>query len=159
MIQRVKNLYSIIANRQLGDDPESVCIRVDIVRELERLTGQNFRSTEDFHRKVNGFLVTQQALRNDAERIASARRQAGLSQKQLADILGVSTQLVKFWETGRRPLNQKAIVWLNSIAQNSAPNILIPNKLGSIVQNSASEGEKSQKVYKNSVPRANGGGA
>ena len=141
-MERVKELYSIIANKQLGGDPESVCIRVDIVRELERLTGQDFNSTEDFHRKTSSFLLKQQALRNDAERIASARRQAGLNQKQLADILGVSIQLVKFWESGRRAPNQKALIWLNSIAQNSGP-----------------EAEKSQKVYKNSVPRPIGEGA
>ena len=118
-MERVKELYSIIANKQLGGDPESVCIRVDIIRELERLTGQDFNSTEDFHQKIYAFLLKAGATRSEAERFKQARQQAGLTQGQLADILGVSTQLVNFWETGRRPLNQKAIVWLNSIAQNS----------------------------------------
>ena len=132
MIQRVKNLYSIIANGQLGDDAESVCIRVDIVRELERLTGQNFKSTEDFHQKVNSFLLEQQAQGNDAKSLSSARKQAGLTQKQLAEILCVSIRRIKHWEAGTKPISKKALIWLNSIAQNSA-----------------SECEKSQKVSLN----------
>ena len=142
MIQRVKELYSIIANRQLGDDPESVCARVDIVRELEKLIGQNFRNTEDFHRKINSFLLQKQAIKNEVERFIQARQKAGMTQKQLAEFLGVSIRRIKHWEAGTKPISKKALIWLNSIAQNSA-----------------SECEKSQKVTLSSVPRPNGEGA
>ena len=59
-IERVKSLYSIIANRQLGNDPESLQTRVDIIRELERITRQDFKSTTDFHSKINAWLMDKQ---------------------------------------------------------------------------------------------------
>lgn len=37
------------------------------------------------------------------------RKAAGLTQEQLADLLGTSAQLVSFYETGRRRLNQTTI--------------------------------------------------
>jgi len=55
VVERVKELYSVISNKQLGD--ESLQRRVDIVRELERLTGQEFLSTSDFHGKIISWLM------------------------------------------------------------------------------------------------------
>lgn len=60
-IERVKSLYAIIANRQLGSDPESLQARVDIIRELERITRQDFKSTADFHAKINAWLMDKQS--------------------------------------------------------------------------------------------------
>jgi len=60
-IERVKGLYSIIANRQLGNDPEGLQTRVDIIRELERITRQDFKSTADFHAKINAWLMDKQS--------------------------------------------------------------------------------------------------
>jgi len=60
-IERVKSLYSIIANSQLGNDPESLQTRVDIIRELERITRQDFKSTADFHSKINAWLMDKQS--------------------------------------------------------------------------------------------------
>jgi len=60
-IERVKSLYSIIANRQLGSDPGSLQTRVDIIRELERITRQDFKSTADFHAKINAWLMDKQS--------------------------------------------------------------------------------------------------
>jgi hypothetical protein len=60
-IERVKSLYSIIANRQLGNDPESLQTRVDIIRELEKITRKGFKSTDDFHAKINAWLMDKQS--------------------------------------------------------------------------------------------------
>lgn len=60
-IERAHSLYSIIANRQLGSDPESLQTRVDIIRELERITRQDFKSTADFHAKINAWLMDKQS--------------------------------------------------------------------------------------------------
>jgi hypothetical protein len=60
-IERVKSLYSIIANRQIGGDPGSIQTRVDIIRELERITRQDFKSTDDFHAKINAWIINKQS--------------------------------------------------------------------------------------------------
>jgi len=60
-IERVQNLYAIIANRQLGEDPESMWARVNIIRELERIIRQNFKSAADFHSKINAWLMKKQS--------------------------------------------------------------------------------------------------
>lgn len=65
-IERIHNLYSVIANRQLGNTPESLNTRVNIVRELERLTRQQFESTADFHSKITGILVRKEGINHRA---------------------------------------------------------------------------------------------
>lgn len=44
--------------------------------------------------------------------IATARREAGLTQAQLAALLGVSEQAVKQWEAGRNAVNSRNLVRL-----------------------------------------------
>lgn len=57
IIERVKNLYSVICNGELPDSPEAINTRVNIIRELEKLTRSDFKSTLDFHQKVGAFLI------------------------------------------------------------------------------------------------------
>mgnify|MGYP000919099503 CR=1 FL=1 len=56
-IERVNNLYSVICNGELPDTPEAINTRVNIIRELEKLTKSDFKSTLDFHQKVGSFLI------------------------------------------------------------------------------------------------------
>lgn len=42
-------------------------------------------------------------------RVAEARKEAGLSQKQLADLLGVSQQAVYYYETGRSDMKASVL--------------------------------------------------
>lgn len=113
-IERVKSLYAIIANRQLGSDPESLQARVDIIRELERITKQEFLSTADFHQKINSFILKRGSIRNDAVRFQTKRIELGLTQEELSRILGVSVRIIKHWEAGTRPLSKLGLSWLNS---------------------------------------------
>lgn len=128
-VERVRNLYRIISNRLLGDTPENLQRRVDIIRGLEKLTRQEFLSTQDFHEKVNLWIRKQGGVCSDAIRFQEARKNAGLTQRQLAEILGVSVRRIKHWEAGTKELPKRALEWLNC-----------------------------QKVTQNQVPRPNGGG-
>jgi hypothetical protein len=65
-IERVQNLYAVTANRQLGNNPESMWVRVNIIRELERITKQSFNSTADFHSKINAWIIKKQAEQKSA---------------------------------------------------------------------------------------------
>lgn len=46
------------------------------------------------------------------DRIKEARKRNGLSQKDVADALNVSPQLISFWEKGKNSPNEKAIYGL-----------------------------------------------
>ena len=112
-VERVKNLYRVISNRLLDDDPENLQRRVDVVRELEKLTGQEFLSTQDFHEKVNLWIRKRGGICSDAIRFQEARKNAGLTQGQLAEILGISIRRIKHWEAGTKELPKRALEWLN----------------------------------------------
>jgi transcriptional regulator with XRE-family HTH domain len=47
---------------------------------------------------------------NIAEKIKEARSQAGLSQRQLAEAVGVTVRAVRFWEAGQREPHWSLIV-------------------------------------------------
>ena len=113
-IERVEQLYSIISNRQLPDDPDSVQKKIDIIRELEKITKQEFLSTADFHQKINSFILKRGSIRNDAVRFQTKRKDLGLTQEELAQILHVSVRRIKHWEAGTRPLSKLGLSWLNS---------------------------------------------
>jgi len=112
-VERVRNLYRVISNELLDDDPENFQRRVDIVRELEKLTGQEFLSTQDFHEKVNRWISKRGGICSDAIRLQEARKNTGLTQKQLAEILRVSVRRIKHWEAGTKELPKRALEWLN----------------------------------------------
>ena len=56
-IDRAYALYAGICNKRWGDDAEGVWNRVNAVRELERLTGEDFKTTAEFHRYISEYLV------------------------------------------------------------------------------------------------------
>jgi DNA-binding XRE family transcriptional regulator len=112
-VERVRNLYRVISNRLLDDSPENLQRRVDVVRELEKLTGQEFLSTQDSHEKVNLWIRKRGGICSDAIRFQEARKNAGLTQKQLSEILGVSARRIKHWEAGTKELPKRALEWLN----------------------------------------------
>jgi DNA-binding transcriptional regulator YiaG len=127
-VERVRNLYRVISNRLFDDSPENLQRRVDIIRELEKLTHQEFLSTQDFHEKVNLWIRSRGGICSDAIRFQEARKSASLTQGQLAEILGVTKRNIQHWEEGTRKLPKKALEWLNC-----------------------------QKTNKNQVPRPSGG--
>lgn len=118
-VDRARDLYAIICNKELGDDARSVNTRVDIIRELERITCSNFKDTADFHRTVSAFIMRESS---GGDRLRKFRKSKRWSQGELAIHLGVSQQFVAQMEAGKRPLSEKArsLILLRPI-QSSAP--------------------------------------
>ena len=133
-VARAKNLYTIIVNRELGDDEDSVCKRVCIVRELEKITGKQFRNTAEFHREVGAYLARKSRIKEtDGARLRRARQRGGLTIKELAVELGVTKRTVIRWETNESPFADNAVEWLNKTLSD-AP--------GSTIAEKESTGEK-----------------
>ena len=114
IVERVKRLYTIIVNGELGDDEDSVCKRVCIVRELEAITHKNFRNTAEFHREVNAYLARKsRIIETDGGRLKRARKRAKLTIKELAAELAATKRTVIRWERNESPLSASAVEWLN----------------------------------------------
>ena len=115
IVERAKRLYAIIVNRELGDDEDSVCKRVCIVRELEAITHKDFRNTAEFHREVGAYLARKSRIKEtDGGRLRRARKQAKLTIKVLAAELGVTKRTIIRWEKNDGPpLSTRAVEWLN----------------------------------------------
>lgn len=114
-VDRVKRLYTIIVNGELGDDENGLFNRVCIVRELEKITGKQFRDTAEFHREVSAFLAKKSRIKEtDGTRFRRARQRGGLTIKELAVELGVTKRTVIRWERNESPLSEIAVEWLNA---------------------------------------------
>ena len=112
--ERVKDLYTILVNGEIGDDENGVCNRVLMVRELEQITCKQFRNTAEFHREVSAFLARKSRINEtDGNKIRRARKQTDLTMKELAIELGVAKRTVIRWEMNKSPLSVKAVEWLN----------------------------------------------
>jgi len=113
-VERVRRLYTIIVNGELGDDEDSVMNRVCIIRELEAITHKDFRNTAEFHREVSAFLARKSRIKEtDGARLRRARKRAKLTIKALAVELGVTNRTVIRWEINESPLSASAVEWLN----------------------------------------------
>jgi DNA-binding transcriptional regulator YiaG len=112
-VERVRRLYTIIVNGELGGDENSVCNRVCIIRELESITHKDFRNTAELHRQVSAFLARKSRIKEtDAGRLRRARKRAKLTIKALAVELGVTKRTVTRWENDGPPLSTRAVEWL-----------------------------------------------
>ena len=115
-LKEVKDLYTSICNQKLGNDARSVFNRVNIIRKLEEITRQQFHNTKDFRKKMDGFILEQELLTLASEKnkgLKEAREKKGLSQKNLAFLLGISENYLSSMENGRKPLNNKALQFIN----------------------------------------------
>jgi DNA-binding transcriptional regulator YiaG len=118
-IERIKRLYQVICNGELGDDPGSLQRRVDIIRYLEGELKTEFRDTQDFHEKIRAFLMYGGKKRaTEGRRLKEAREKLGWSQQKLAEALGVSRQTIIRFENNKYRLSRKALKWLKNHEQN-----------------------------------------
>lgn len=107
-LEGLRKLYRLITEGKLGD--EQIQKRVNIVRYLERETGQNFRSTDDFKKKMECYFIGQGKMQGaDLRKI---RKEKGWGQKTLADYLKISRVYLAQMESGRKPLNRGAVNFL-----------------------------------------------
>jgi DNA-binding XRE family transcriptional regulator len=127
-VERAKNLYGIIVNGEIGNDQNGTCSRFMVVRELEKITGKEFRDTAQFHREICAFIARKSRV-NETEgtRFRHARQRAELTIKGLAIALGVTKRTVIRWERNESPLSEIAIEWLNKTLSD-APGSIISQK-------------------------------
>jgi len=118
---RVKELYEIICNRVLGDDSSGVQQKIEIIRELESITGKEFRNTSEFHQEVQAYI------KNKGERILSlgarlkkARKRKGWSLMQVARNLGFRSHatFIKYEQNKAMP-PKEVMEWL--LQEENAP--------------------------------------
>jgi hypothetical protein len=130
---RAKELYDIIYNRVLGDDSSGVQQRVEIIRELESITGKEFRNTSEFHQEVQAYI------KNKGERILSlgarlkrARKRKEWSLKQLARNFGFrSHSTFIMYEQNKRLPPKEVMEWLlqeeNALGAHPTQNVTPPS--------------------------------
>jgi len=106
-LDRIKRLYNVICRKELGDDPGSLQKRVDIIRYLERELRTEFKSTADFHQKVQAYLAGH--VSSPAVRLKRARKKFRLLQAELGALLNCSREFVVQMENSERPLTKKTL--------------------------------------------------
>jgi DNA-binding XRE family transcriptional regulator len=112
-IGEIRRLYSIICNRELGDDPDSMQKRVDIIMHLESVTGKQFRNTKEFHEVVSQLITREgEKLIPINKQFRIKRSNLDLDQAELAKQLNVDRRTIIRWEKGSTPLTPNAIQWI-----------------------------------------------
>lgn len=103
---RAKELYEHICCREYGEDSGSVQDRLEELRELERLTGREFRTSSEFHREVRAYIDNRgERLKSLGKRIRRARKARKWTLKRLASELGYRSHsaFIKFERDERLP--------------------------------------------------------
>ena len=111
---KVKELYGVICNHELGDDFSGVQRRVDIIRELESITRKEFRNTSEFHEIVQAYINKKgERIKSLGKRIKRARKKNKMTLKQLAFHLGFKSHsaFIMYEKDKRLPPNE-VIQWL-----------------------------------------------
>ena len=106
-LDRIRRLYKAINKKELGDDPGSLQKRVDIIRYLEKELKTEFKSTADFHQKVQAYLAGH--VSSPGIRLKRARKKLKLLQVELATVLNCSREFIAQMENGERPLTKIAL--------------------------------------------------
>lgn len=107
-IDRARNYFAIISNELMGDSPGELQARVDMIRQLEKITGKEFKNTADFIERMEKLFSAS----NQATALREERERLGWTQARLAAFLGVSQQMIAKMENGSKPLNLKALRFL-----------------------------------------------
>ena len=130
---RVKELYEIICKHVLGDDSSGVQQRVEIIRELESITGKEFRNTAEFHREVQAYINKKGGrIASLGKRIKRARKSKKWSQKRLAQELGFrSHATLILYEQNKRLPPKVVMEWLiqeeNALGTHPTQNVTPPS--------------------------------
>jgi len=111
-LEGLRKLYKLITEKKLGDD--LIQERVEIIRYLEQKTGQDFRDTNDFKKKMECYFIGQNKMRGADLR--KLRKKKGWTQKVMAEYLNVSRIYLAKMESGGRPLNRGAVNFLHGVA-------------------------------------------
>ena len=105
-----RGLYKSICDQKITDGE----LGARMVRELEKITGKDFKNTEEFHLYVSEYLKKKGRVQETlGKRLAKARRKRGVSQVDLSKILGVDVRTARRWESDKQTPSQEALQWLN----------------------------------------------
>ena len=123
---RVKKLNEIICNHEIGDDSSGIQRRVEIIRELESITGKEFRNTAEIHQVVQAYIDNKgERIKSLGKRIRRARKRKGLTLKQLSMSLGFrSHSAFILYEQDRRLPPKEVMEWLFSEERKSSQDAL-----------------------------------
>lgn len=114
--EEIKALYTRICSfADMGDRSGDGWMDV---RALEIAVGKEFRNTAEFHRIMANYFSRavhgeSQRTLSIGNRIKRKRIAIGMTQKQLADLLGVSQVQVVYYEKNTSPASTKVLEWLN----------------------------------------------
>jgi len=106
-IEKIKAYYSIFCENKLGDSPDALQERVNIIRFLEKELKTEFKDTQDFHRKVDAFLMKKEKI--GGTKLREIRNEKGWSQEVLAASLGCSCRHLNRMEQNHVPLSKNAL--------------------------------------------------
>ena len=130
---RAKELYEIICNHELGDDSSGVQQQVEIIRELESITGKDFRNTAEFHLEVQAYINKKgERIASLGTRIRKARKRKKWSLKQLSQNLGFRAHSTfSMYEQNRRVPPKEVMEWLiqeeNALGTHPTQNVTPPS--------------------------------
>jgi len=111
---RAKKLYELICNREFGGDSSSVQQRLDVIGQLESLSGKEFRNTSEFHLDVRAYIDNGgERLKSVGKRLRKARKSRGWTLKRLAGELGFrSHSAFIMYEQDKRIPPKMVLEWL-----------------------------------------------
>jgi DNA-binding XRE family transcriptional regulator len=104
--ETARRLYRLIDVGCLTDDSNGTQDKVNIIRRLEEITGQEFKNTEDFHAKMKDYFKSDE---KQGKKLHDFRQERRWSLATLGAYIGVSRQFAYQMERGRKPLNDKAL--------------------------------------------------
>ncbi len=109
-IKDTVSYFKTISEGRLQDDPESLQERVRIIQHLEEVIKQDFKSTDDFHKKMGSYFMIKEG--SGGVRLRNARMEMGITQKVLAEILGISKVYLVEMEHDTKTLSKPALTFI-----------------------------------------------
>ena len=106
-IEKIKTYYFIICENKLGDGPDALQERVNIIRFHEKELKTEFKDTQDLHRNVEALLLKKEKI--GGTKLREIRNEKEWSQEALAASLGCSCRHINRMEQNKVPLSKNAL--------------------------------------------------
>lgn len=107
-IEKARAYYAIICNRENGNGFQE---RVNIIRYLEKVLKTDFKSTKDFHQKIDAFFMRHDKF--GGGRLNEKQNEMHWPDEVMALYLRISTPHLSNMKANRSPLNNLAVQFIN----------------------------------------------